>query len=224
MRTMADSDVAADLPAGCDLYAAYCDGQAVFGQPQSYREAVARFPGVPVLSISVDGNPADIGDVEKGALTIQQAIAIGYKTVYCSLANWAANINAYSAAGAPPPNWWVAAYPGSGAIIAAGAVAHQYVDAGPYDLSVVADYWPGVDPSPVPPPEEIPVEPFVAIPSAGAAPLPQYLVIPENLTKLWITSEADLAYFLKQCDQTAAQPLNAATLANFTTIGAQPAL
>lgn len=136
---MADSDNAANLPEGMDLYAAYVDGYS------NYDAAVARFGKGKVVSISVDGAPAQVGDVEKGALTIQQAIQIGYGSVYCSTSGWPANVAAYRAAGKPQPNWWVAAYPGIGPTIPAGAIAHQYTDVGPYDLSIVADFWPGVD-------------------------------------------------------------------------------
>lgn len=136
---MADSDNAANLPEGMDLYAAYVDGYS------NYDAAVARFGKGKVVSISVDGAPAQVGDVEKGALTIQQAIRIGYGTVYCSTSGWPANVAAYRAAGKPQPQWWVAAYPGIGPTIPAGAIAHQYQDVGPYDLSVVADVWPGID-------------------------------------------------------------------------------
>ena len=138
-RTMADSDNAGNLPEGMDLYGAYVDGYS------NYDAAVARFGKGKVVSISVDGAPAQVGDVEKGALTIQQAIQIGYGTVYCSTSNWPANVAAYRQAGKAQPNWWVAAFPGIGPVIPAGAIAHQYTDAGPYDLSVVADFWPGVD-------------------------------------------------------------------------------
>lgn len=163
MRTMADSDVAASLPEGMDIYAAYIDGQAVPGQPQSYAAAKARFPDKIVLSISVEhpGHPADIGDVENGGLTIKDAIRMGYKTVYCSTSQWLANLTAYKQAGKPQPNWWVAAYPGYGPTVPPGAVAHQYQDVGGYDLSVVADHWPGVDPLPGPPTKEEDVKPFV---------------------------------------------------------------
>ena len=142
-----DSDVAANLPQGGDVYFGYVDGSAVPGQAQSYQEAKARFPGKRVLSISVTGLPADVGDVESGALTIQQAIQIGYVMVYNSLSNWAANIAAYAAAGKPQPLWWVASY---GALpdpsIPAGAAAHQYTDGtGAFDTSSVIDFLPGID-------------------------------------------------------------------------------
>jgi len=66
------------------------------------------------------------------------------------------------------PHWWIAAYPGNGANLYPGAVAHQYADPGPVDLSVVADYWPGVDPKPVPKPTPPTPEPDMPITQADA--------------------------------------------------------
>ncbi len=71
------------------------------------------------------------------------------------------------------PHYWVAAHPGAGATIPPGAIAHQYADTGPVDLSVVADYWPGVDPPPIPTSKEPLRMPRVALP-ATAMPLKQW--------------------------------------------------
>jgi hypothetical protein len=75
-------------------------------------------------------------------------------TVYCGRNTWWSAIrDAFSARNVPQPHYWVADYSGDPAhpVIPAGAVALQYADAGAYDLSVVADYWPGVDSLPVGP-------------------------------------------------------------------------
>ncbi|HEV2346099.1 MAG TPA: hypothetical protein VGS97_18510, partial [Actinocrinis sp.] len=62
---------------------------------------------------------------------------------------------AFAARGVPEPHWWVAGYDGI-AEIPAGAIGKQYADntalGQPWDLSVVADYWPGVDQAPADPP------------------------------------------------------------------------
>lgn len=146
---MADSDNAVNLPVGMDLYAAYVDGNAVAGQSGSYAAACARFGSDKCVSISVDGNKADVGDVERGALTIQQAISKGYGSVYCSASNWVACQDAYIAAKKPQPQWWVAGYgTPPDPTIPKGAIAHQYTDGtGAYDTSVVMDFWPGIDKS-----------------------------------------------------------------------------
>jgi len=53
--------------------------------------------------------------------------------------------DAFIGAGIAPPYFWIADYRTSTVAIPAGAVAWQYTDVGPYDLSHVGDYWPGVD-------------------------------------------------------------------------------
>jgi hypothetical protein len=59
--------------------------------------------------------------------------------------------------GVAEPHYWIANY-STGAIMYAGSVAHQYSNPGPVDISIVADYWPGVD-SATPTPTPIPPEP-----------------------------------------------------------------
>jgi hypothetical protein len=60
---------------------------------------------------------------------------------------------AFTAANVAQPFYWVAAYPGSGANVPPGAVAHQWIDHGPYDESVTVDWWPPhvSPPQPTPP-------------------------------------------------------------------------
>jgi hypothetical protein len=105
-------------------------------------------------------------DVESGDATAAQAVtwctetmkdvSNSLLTVYCDAANWQAVRAAFSAAGVSEPNWWIAAYDNS-PTIPAGAIAHQYASNDAYDTSVVADYWPGVDPVPVPPEDDMPL-------------------------------------------------------------------
>ncbi len=115
----------------------------------------ARFPGAAKVRIAVRSttNDGHVLDVESGDATPAQApgwvvmrrAAGADPTVYCSEGLWPSVRAAFTAANVAQPHYWVAAYPGGGAIIPAGAVAHQYMDAGIYDKSVVADFWPGVD-------------------------------------------------------------------------------
>jgi hypothetical protein len=73
-------------------------------------------------------------------------------TVYCNTSEWPQVRAAFQNAGVTEPNYWVAQYDNN-PTIPAGAVAKQYIgDYQGYDKSVVADYWPGVDPAPAPPP------------------------------------------------------------------------
>jgi hypothetical protein len=65
---MADVVVVDDAPEGADAYGGYVDGAW-----QTYLGLIARFPGVPVLSITATGVHADECDCESGDLAPQQA-------------------------------------------------------------------------------------------------------------------------------------------------------
>lgn len=160
---MADSIDAAAPPVGYDLYAGYVDGRTDW---QSYPGLVARFGSAKVVPIAVfsSTNAGIIGDGEKGDMLPPQLVqwvvmrrrAGVDPTGYCSFDAWGSYKQAFSAAGVPQPHWMIAAYPGIGPLLYTGSVAHQYADVGPngenIDVSVVANYWPGVDPTPTPPP------------------------------------------------------------------------
>jgi hypothetical protein len=76
-------------------------------------------------------------------------------TVYCGRNTWWPDIRAaFKARGVAEPHYWVADYgvDQNNPQIPPGSLALQYRNAGPYDLSAVADYWPGVDPAPQPAP------------------------------------------------------------------------
>lgn len=154
-RTMYDAVTPSAIPTNAQMVAGYIDGAYVW-KPADW----ARFPNavkvrIAAFSVTNDGH---VGDCEQGDMTPQSAVAWvrmrrragADPTVYCSEGAWAGVRQAFAAAGIPEPHWWVASYPGAGATIPAGAVAHQYADpangsGGNYDVSVVADYWPGVD-------------------------------------------------------------------------------
>lgn len=150
---MADSVTVANLPVGFDLYGAYLDGAYA-----NYEQAVARFTASKVVGIAVfpTTNAGIVGDCESGDMTPLTAVTWvvmrrksgADPTIYCSEAAWQAVQLAFCWAGVPEPHYWIAAYPGNGQQLYAGAVAHQWIDHGPYDESIVADYWPGVDPPP----------------------------------------------------------------------------
>ncbi len=160
MRRMADSTSLASLPPGFDLYGGYDDG----AWPDADAIA-AQFGPKPVVRITVfpQDNEGDCLDVESGDATpadapgwVQRRRAAGTDpSVYCSEAIWQNVKDTFAHAKVPEPHWWIAGYPGSvGGVLYPGAVAHQWIDRGPYDESVVADYWPGVDPPPTPPTKE----------------------------------------------------------------------
>ncbi len=160
-RRMADSIYSVNIPVGVfPLVAGYVNG------PLSQWSATdwARHAGHSILVritvfASRTGRDVHMLDVEKGDATPEQAPgwvktqrALGAAdTVYCSEALWPAVRAAFTAQGVAQPPYVVAAYPGEhdatgNPLIPAGAIGHQWIDRGPYDESVVADYWPGVDP------------------------------------------------------------------------------
>jgi hypothetical protein len=154
-RTMYDSVSAAKIPTTAVMVAGYVDGL--------YKWSVSdwnRFPRAVKVQIAVFAttNLGQVLDVERGNATPAQAPtwvvkrrALGVDpTVYCSESAWPAVRAAFRSQGIPEPHYWIASYPGIGPKIYAGSVAHQYADPGPYDLSVVDNYWPGVDPKPTP--------------------------------------------------------------------------
>lgn len=151
MRTFYDAVSPGNIPTTAQGVAGYIDGLYAW-KPADW----ARFPNVPHVRIAVFASTLDGNclDVERYDATPDQAPdwctkrrAAGVDpTVYCSESVWPQVRAAFQSRNIPEPHYWIAAYPGPGATIYSGAVAHQYSDPGPFDLSVVADYWPGVDP------------------------------------------------------------------------------
>lgn len=153
-RTMYDSVSPGAIPQTAKMVAGYVDGRYVWA-PAGW----ARFPNAVHVRIAVFATTNDgvVLDVETGDATpaqapgwVQRRRAAGIDpSVYCNTSVWPSVRAAFQAARVPEPHYWVAAYPGGGAVIPAGAIAHQYADpltsGGNFDLSIVADYWPGVD-------------------------------------------------------------------------------
>ncbi|MEV6877388.1 hypothetical protein [Amycolatopsis sp. NPDC051128] len=94
-------------------------------------------------------------DVEPGDATPAQApgwaamrrrSGFAYPVVYCNRSTWPKVKKAFADQGVEPPLYWIATATGKPEI-PAGAIAAQYLlDVEPgIDISVVADYWPGVD-------------------------------------------------------------------------------
>lgn len=120
----------------------------------------ARVPCVHICTIP-SSNVGEVLDVEQGDASPQTAVgwiararARGQvPTVYCSVSQVDAVRAECKAHEIDPPLFWVAHWDGI-AELPAGAVAKQYQDDPQlgYDVSIVADYWPGVDPAPKPSP------------------------------------------------------------------------
>src|SRR3954447_8054325 len=153
---MYDSTTVADLPADGDLYLGYVDGR--WPTIDALRK---RFPHKPIVRVTVTGATldADVADVESGDLTprsgaawAKRKIAAGQVPTLYFPASWEPMIrDALGVAGLPVRRGRLSPPDGDGtATLRRGAIAKQYANpprtGGHYDASVVADYWPGVDP------------------------------------------------------------------------------
>lgn len=156
IRPMYDAVTPGNIPAGAQLVAGYADGR--YANLPAMR---ARFPHALVVPIATGKSTrATVADVEKGDLTPEDAlywvtvtmsdVSNHLLTLYANTSTWPSVKSAFTAARVTLPQWWAAHYTGV-AHLEPGSIATQYVDTGGYDLSLVADYWPGVDPLPTPP-------------------------------------------------------------------------
>lgn len=151
---MYDSTNINDIPTSAVIVGFYTDG--IYAA--SLVGVRARFPNALLVGISAIGtNSGVVGDIEPGCMTIAQGVAwvrmrraAGVDpTIYCNETNaWAAVRDAFRRSGTLEPHYWCANYDGV-AVLRAGQVARQYANptltGHHYDLSVVADSWPGVD-------------------------------------------------------------------------------
>jgi hypothetical protein len=155
-----------DIPTNAQVVCGYASQDPAFAWPAS---AWGRFPSSTLVRISTRSSIAGYGiqvlDVETGDATPGQAPGWADQqrrlgqvpTIYCNAATWQAVISAFGNAGIAQPEYWIAAYPGAGPTLPSlgslTAIGHQYADSstsgGDYDVSVFADYWPGVDPVPM---------------------------------------------------------------------------
>lgn len=168
-RTMYDSITPGNIPASATMVAGYVDGH--WANIPAMRK---RFPHATVVTIAVaHGTRAMVADVENGDMSPASAVEWARDTmhdvpnteltIYANTSTWPSVKAAFKAAGVALPQWWAAHYTGK-PHLEPGSIATQYADPGPYDLSLVADYWPGVDPKPTPP-----AEPHVSLRNVIAA-------------------------------------------------------
>ena len=155
MRFMFDAVTPGEIPASATLVAGYADGH--YANIAAMRK---RFPNATVVTIAVGHTTrAMVADVETGDMTPASAVLWARDTMhdvpnaeltlYANTSTWPSVKAAFKAAGVVLPQWWAAHYTGV-PHLEPGSVATQYADAGGYDESLVAEYWPGVDPKPVP--------------------------------------------------------------------------
>lgn len=170
MRTFYDSTTPGDLPATARFALRYVDG--------AYAESLAalkqRCPNLvraATVTVSAANNrlDADMADCERGDFTpvqaaqwaaAKRAAGKGFPTIYCEDSQHGDVILACKQRGLTLGKHYllfVANYNGQ-ATIPTYAVGHQYrspgvpgaSSPGHYDVSVVRDYWRGVDPAPAP--------------------------------------------------------------------------
>lgn len=166
MRTMYDSDRPSAIPTTVSMVAGYIDGTTGRWTDLDWE----RFPNATKVRIArrTSTNDGHVLDVEPGIVWppsqaviewVQRRRLAGVEpTIYCNELNgWETIRQMFDRAHVAQPNYWTSRYnlklADSPPI---GAVARQYADpavhgGGHYDLTVVRDYWPGVDPVPVPP-------------------------------------------------------------------------
>lgn len=170
VRLMYDSVDASAIPRTAQLVAGYIDGNLYRWTAADW----ARFPNARKVRIArrTSTNDGHVLDVEYGIPTVwpltdpvvRQGIVRWVKmrraagiepTIYCNQLNdWLPLQRIFHNALVKPPQWWVARY-NNRRDIPTGAIGKQFANpplsGGHYDLSVVADYWPGVDPTkPIP--------------------------------------------------------------------------
>lgn len=159
-RTMYDSTTVTDLPKSAKMVAGYVDGAY-----QTVDDLRRRYPAGTVVTITVLGKPGEhVCDTEPGNIGPAGAVrwakdevkAGRRPTLYCMGSQWKwirrrLRLRLQMPLKAGRVSWWVADYDND-PTIPKGAVAKQYANppltGHHYDVSVVADYWPGVDPKP----------------------------------------------------------------------------
>lgn len=149
MRTMYDSTGAARIPAGVAMVAGYIDGNYKWSEADWALFPKAVKVRIAVLPSTLDGHVLDVehGDAAPDHAPVwvsRRRQAGADPSVYCNLSTWPAVAQAFRLSGIAAPHYWIARW-GHSEIIPPGAIALQYRAVGPYDLSIVANYWPGVD-------------------------------------------------------------------------------
>jgi len=149
MRTMYDSVNPSRIPRDAQIVAGYVNGPYAWSDTDW-----ALFPNAVHVGIAVRAsyNGGQVLDVEAGDALPAQAPGwvemrrvVGVDpSIYCSESLWPSVARAFNTAGVVAPHWWIAHYDGIG-VLPTGAVAKQYRNTPDWDLSVVADFWPGVD-------------------------------------------------------------------------------
>jgi hypothetical protein len=155
VRIMYDSVTAAHIPRAARMVAGYLPPSRYAWSAQDW----ARFPSAVKVRIAIfaNVNAGHVLDVEPGDATPAQApgwvamrrrAGLAEPSVYCSYSAWPGVRAEFQRQGVRQPRYWIARYDNVREI-PPGAVAKQFINppgsGGHFDLSVVANYWPGVD-------------------------------------------------------------------------------
>lgn len=164
-RTMYDGIDPFRLPTSAQIVAGYVDGKYAWSTagwnrfPHSIKVRIAVFATTNDGHV-LDCEPGNCTPAESVDWVIMRRVAGADPTVYCNqldpVIGWPAVRGAFQARKIPEPHYWVADYDGV-TTVPAGAVAKQYEndEVNGWDLSVVADHWPGVDSAPDPSPTPV---------------------------------------------------------------------
>ncbi len=178
---MYDSTSSADIPAGVDMVAGYTDGLYAWSAADWVRHRASKT--VRICAVTIDMT-AQVADIENGALTAAQGAEFLVQkkargqigALYFSRSRYGEVAAAAAARGLSSSDWtvWAAEWNGIPHIVP-GTYATQYADpaygsGGHYDVSLVADNWPGIDSPPAPAPA-----PYVPEPGLASWPDPTHL-------------------------------------------------
>jgi len=154
---MYDSDDPSAIPDSAAMVAGYLDGDSGRWSQADWD----RFPNATKVRIvrREYTNDGDVIDCEEGIVwppdravnwVVMRRLAGAWPSVYCNQLNgWPLVRRAFQDRGVEEPPYWVARYNGV-EDIPLGSVAKQYANEflhqqGHFDLSIVADHWPGID-------------------------------------------------------------------------------
>lgn len=152
-RLMYDSTNPFDIPIDAEMVGGYIDGLFKWSA-----DGWARFSRAVRIHIAVFAttNAGHLLDVERGDATPEEAPGWVLRRraggaipgIYCNLATWSAVKAAFDAQNVVQPLYVIAEWDNKPVLID-GAIGKQYADSvltgKHYDLSIVSDYWPGVD-------------------------------------------------------------------------------
>lgn len=228
MRVMYDSTTASDIPFNVTAVAGYVDGLYKWSDTDWQRFAHALKVRIAVFQTTNDGI---VLDVENGNATPAQSVdwvlmrrkAGVDPTVYTALSNWVNVRNAFRSRNVREPHYWIADWNNT-PVIPAGAIACQYADSviigSHYDLSIIADYWPGVD-SPTRPKKGklmygvFEIDKATMPKEAPALSWPGYVTFDGSRVQHIVDGES-LSGLLKASGQAAAEPISYAQYEHWT--------